>query len=396
MRAGEKIAADVPIGKLHVNPDNLRFRKGMQVDGINVTDTYNTGALKDVTRTQGGIPGRLNVEEFKAPAGPLGHQLKAGEVYYITLAGNRRLTAAKELVDDGSTPSALVDALQKLPCNVYKDLDDEQRRELVNDQRNQRYARAELVLYCWRLQMAGLSYAQIAMFVYQQMITYTGQGQKMLPKIEACKTLEERTKVITTWLKGTLDTIILNCGKMGPRVRRALLLSDMLIDGIAPVIGQDSEGNPVYETPEFKPSQGRCSELARAKKKDEASPGGWDPERGGAEFNATIAKFIREDKNVDELGNPLPNEPQRASVEKLSEQKGLTQSRAAKAAIEIASGRPVLQFADFDAEARRLELLVETASKLKDGIKNKDVKEYTKILLTGDFHALELFLTGHS
>jgi hypothetical protein len=109
-----------------------------------------------------------------------------------------------------------------------------------------------------------------------------------------------------------------------------------------------------------------------------------------------LRQFIREDKNVDELGNPLPNEPQRASVEKLSEQKGLTQSRAAKAAIEIASGRPVLQFADFDAEARRLELLVETASKLKDGIKNKDVKEYTKILLTGDFHALELFLTGHS
>jgi hypothetical protein len=183
---------------------------------------------------------------------------------------------------------------------------------------------------------------------------------------------------------------------MGQRVRRALLLSDMLIDGIAPEVSKDSDGNPIYETPEFKPSQGRCSELARAKKKDEASPAGWDPEKGGPEFNATIAKFIREDKRVDELGNPVPEPPQRASTEKLSEQKGLTQSRAAKAALEIASGKPVLQFADFDAEARRLELLVDTANRLREGIKNPIVKEYTKILLTGDFHALEMFLTGHS
>jgi hypothetical protein len=352
--------------------------------------------MKDVIREQNGIPGRLTVEEFKAPEGPLGHQVKAGEVYYITYAGNRRLSAAKELVDDKSVSQELAATLQKLPCNIYRDLDDEQRRELVNDQRSQRYARAELVLYCWRLQAAGLSAKQIAMFVWQQMITYTGQGQKMVPKIEACKTLEERTQVITVWLKGTLETIILNCGKMGPRVRRALLLSDMLIDGIAPEIGQDADGNPIYETPEFKPSQSRCSELARAKKKDLQSPAGWDPEHGGPTFNEAIARFIREDKGVDEFGNRLPEAPQRATVEKLTDQKGLTQSRAAKAALEIAAGNPVLQFADFDAEARRLELLVETATKLKDGIKNPIVKEYTKILLTGDFHALEMFLTGHS
>jgi hypothetical protein len=391
-------AKDLPVGKLHINPDNLRFRRGMEVDGIKVVDTYNSATMKEVIRNQGGIPGRLVVEEWKAPNGPLGETggFKPGEVYYITLAGNRRLTAVREMLEDASTPSGLAESLQKLPCNIYKDLDDEQRRELVNDQRAQRYNRAELVTYCWRLQAGGLSFADIAMFVWPQMITYTGQGQKMLPKIEACKTSEERRKVVTQWLKGTLDTVILNCGKMGQRVRRALLLSDMLIDGIAPEVSKDSDGNPIYETPEFKPSQGRCSELARAKKKDEASPAGWDPEKGGPEFNATIAKFIREDKRVDELGNPVPEPPQRASTEKLSEQKGLTQSRAAKAALEIASGKPVLQFADFDAEARRLELLVDTANRLREGIKNPIVKEYTKILLTGDFHALEMFLTGHS
>lgn len=390
------VAKDVPIGKLHVNPDNLRFRKGMKVDGISVVDTYNSGTMKDVIRQHNGIPGRLNVEEFVGPEGPLGDKIPAGEVYYITLAGNRRLTAAQEMLDDKSTAQELVEILQKLPCNVYKNLDDEQRRELVNDQRSQRYARAEIVMTCWRYQAAGLSYADIAMFMWQQMVTYTGQGQKMLPKIEACKTLEERKKVVTTWLKGSLDTIILSCGKMGPRVRRALLLSDMLIDGIAPEVGKDSEGNPIYETPEFKPSQGRCLELARAKKADEQSPAGWDPERGGTEFNATIAKFIREDKGVDESGQPIPATPQRQSVEALTTQKSLTQSKAAKAALEIASGKPVLHFADLDSEARRLEQLTEIALKYKDGITDPKVKEFTKILLTGDSLTLENFLAANS
>lgn len=393
---------DIGVDKLHINPENLRFRKGMVVDGIKVVDTYNSGTMKDVIREQNGIPGRLVVEEFAAPDGPLGEQLvsegkaKAGEVYYIVLAGNRRLTAVQEMLADKTTSVELVEQLQKLPCNVYKNLDDQQRRELVNDQRSQRYQRAELVTYIWRLQAGGLSFADICMFVWQQMIGYTGQGQKMLPKIEACKTQDERKKVITTWLKGTLDSVILNCGKMGPRVRRALLLSDMLIDGIAPIISQDSDGNPVYETPEFKPSQGRCLELARAKKADEQSPAGWDPDKGGNEFNATIAKFIREDKGVDEFGNPIQGPPQRASVEQLNNQKGLTQSRAAKAALEIASGKPVLQFADFDAEARRLELLVEVGTKHKDHVKDKKVKEFLTIFLTGDAAALENFLAANS
>jgi hypothetical protein len=277
-----------------------------------------------------------------------------------------------------------------------KNLDDQQRRELVNDQRSQRYQRAELVTYIWKLQAGGMSFADICMFVYPQMIGYTGQGQKMLPKIDACKTQDERKKVVTEWLKGTLDSIILTAGKLGPRVRRALLLSDMMIDGIAPVIGKDSEGEPIYETPEFKPSQGRCRELARAKKADEQSPAGWTPENGGSEFNATLAKFIREDKGVDENGNPIQGPAQRASVEQLSNQKTLTQSRAAKAALEIASGKPVLQFADFDAEARRLELLTDVATKYKDGVKDKKVKEMLTIFLTGDASQLENFLAANS
>lgn len=387
---------DLPIEKLYINPENLRFKAGMKIDGIQVVDTYNSGTLKDVIKAQGGVPGRLVVEEFKAPNGPLGSQFKPGEVYYITLAGNRRLNAAKELVADGTTGKELVEMLQKLPCNIYVDLDDQQRRELVNDQRSQRYQRAELVAYCWRLQAAGLTFSQIAMFVWPQMIGYTGQGQKMLPRIEACKDLTERTKVVTQWLKGTLDTIILSCGRMGPRVRRALLLSDMLIDGIAPVIGKDSEGEPIYEKPEFKPSQGRCSELARAKKADEQSPGGWDPEKGGAEFNATIAKFIREDKGLNEAGEPIPPQPVRKSIEALKNQRDITNSRVGKAALEIAAGKEQLQFADFDAEAKRLEDLVEVGIQYKDGIKDAKVAAFLKILLTGDKAALANFLAANS
>jgi hypothetical protein len=169
----------------------------------------------------------------------------------------------------------------------------------------------------------------------------------------------------------------------------------MLIDGIAPVIGKDADGNEVYETPEFKPSQGRCRELARAKKQDESTTG-WTPENGGAEFNATLAKYIREDQGKDENGNPIQGPPVRASVEQLNNQKGLTQSRAAKAALEIASGKPVLQFADFDAEARRLELLTDVATKLKDGIKDKKVAEFCRIFLTGDAAELENFLVANS
>lgn len=370
---------DIALDKLVLNPDNLRFKGGTAVDGINVQDTYNLGTMKDVIKAEGNIPGRLVVEE-------------QANGTFVVLAGNRRTAAAKELVADGTTAVELAETLAKLPCNVYKDLNDRARRDLINDQRSQKYMRSELVAYIWRLQMSGMSFPEIADHVWMQMATYAAGGARKIADVERCKTDAERKKEITTWLKGTVDNVILACGKLGPRVRRALLLYEMSIDGISPVLGKDEKDQPIYESCEFKPSQGRCGELRKAQKNDP----NWTATAGGAEFNALINKYIREDKGLDENGEPIPDSPTRPTAERLIDQKNLTKSNAGKVAIDFARGLKVLHYADVDDEAYRVERLQEIALKLRDGIKNDLVKQCVQMFLTGKPDELELFLTGLS
>ncbi len=389
------VQKDIPLEKLTINPDNLRFRGGMRQDGIAVTDTYNLSTMKDAIRTEGGIPGRLVVEQMPDTKDSTGKTVPG---LLIVLAGNRRTAAAKELYADTSTSVALREALEKVACNVYKDLTERQRRELVNDQRSQKYMRSELDVYIWKLQASGLNFPEIAMFVWQQLATYTGGGAKKVVDIERCGTEADRQKEITTWLKGTLDNIILTCGKLGPRVRRALLLYDMALDGISPPLlkdGQpvvDDKGAPVYELCEFKPTQGRCGDLRKAMKADP----NWTAENGGLEFNALIAKYIRQDKGLDDNGDPVKGQPNRATAELLVEQTGRTQSKAAKVALEFARGLKPMHYADVDAEAFRVEELLDMAVKKRNDVKNEVVKQLLQIFLTGDKFQLEVFCATHS
>ncbi len=373
-------AKDIQIEKLLQNPDNLRFSGGSVVDGVKVTDTYNVGTMKDVIRAEGGIPGRLVVEDN-------------GDGTFTTLAGNRRLRAAKEMVIDPSITVELVEVLKKLPCNVYKDLTERQRRDLVNDQRSQKYMRSEVDVHIWRLQSAGYTFPEIAEYIWPQFATYAGQGAQKLVEIEQCGSDADRKKVITTWLKGSVDNVILRCGKLGPRVRKAMLLYDMALDGISPIKGTDEKGQPIYELAEFKPTQGRCAELWKAQKADP----NWTPEAGSPEFNALINKYILQDKGINpDTGEMLSAAPARASVELLNDQTKRTQSKACKVALEFAKGLKPLHYADVDNIAYRMEQCHEVMLKHRETITNAAVLEIVQGVLTNDPAALELILVKFS
>lgn len=366
---------NVKLDKLVENPNNPRFHKGQSILGINVRDTTNTDTMCMVIRENNGVPNRLVVEELENGT-------------FNVLCGNRRLIASRKLVADPTTPQELVKTLETLPCDVYKDLTDKQRNDLVNDQRSQKFMRSEIVAYIFRLQKAGWSFPEIAMHVYTQMGVYASSGARKLAEIEACKDDTERKQIITRWLKGTLDTIILNCGKLGQRVQKALLLTEMQNDGISPVIGVDDNGKDILDKPEFKPTQGRCLELVRAKNADES----WTSTAGGIEFNNLIEKYKQEDN-----GEKNPAEKvARLSDTQLTDQVSLTQSKAAKAALEVARGLKPIYFADVDNEAARLESLVNVTLKHRNDIKNDVIKQFAEILLTGDALQLEGFLVKNS
>jgi len=371
---------EIPLDKLILNKDNIRFMGGTMVDGVKVPDTYNLAIMKDAITQEGGIPGEITVEEM-------------ADGSFVVLAGNRRTRAAQEMIAQGVVTLELAEKLKKVRCKVYKDLNEHQRRDLVNDQRNQRYMRSEMTALIWKFQRAGYSYPEIAKHLYPQLTAYTAGGTRIIVEVNNITDEKAREARICLWLKGTVDNVTLACGKMGPRVRKALLLTDLAIDGISPVIGVDEKGANVYEVAEFAPSQGRCNELRKAMKADGAN---WTPDHGGTEFNAAIAKFIREDKGIDENGNVVAEGPKRASADAITDQIGRTKSKAGKSALQFALGKKDIGNADYDDEAYRLEQICNTLVKLRDGVKNETVKEFLQIVLAGDALQCELFLTKHS
>lgn len=144
--------------------------------------------------------------------------------------------------------------------------------------------RSEYVAYCWNLQRIGFHYPDIAVLAYKFMPEYAPGHARKIVEVEKCKTDSERNKVLTVWLKGSLDIVVLTCGKLGSRVKKALLLHEMSLDMISPAIGQGR-----LEKAEFEPKQERCRELFKCQKADPL----WTPEGGSQTFNDLIARYAR-------------------------------------------------------------------------------------------------------
>lgn len=120
---------------------------------------------------------------------------------------------------------------------------------------------------CWEMQSEGKTFAEIALATWPMFFAaFTPRSkQKLEQQIDKAPEGPERDKVILQWLKGTLDNMILQAGKLG--------LQQMYLEG--------------------RLTQARALELARAKKADQNL------------FNAVLARFNREDGYVPAVPEPV-------------------------------------------------------------------------------------------
>lgn len=219
----------------------------------------------------------------------------------IVLKGNRRTAAVQQLLTDPKLPSDLKSAISKLDVILYEDLTDDEITELVLDHGSQKpLSRVEVIKAIWRLQQQMKSERQIICLLFHQLARFTGQTRKAHEA--QAKQGADREEFLKKWLHGTVGNYIMAAFTMGERVRENMLLSELAIDRTL----TDEEKKKL----EFRVSRERITALSKAKNEDKEAAG-WDSEKGGEKFNATIQKFIDEDagrESSDAKKRPTPKQ----------------------------------------------------------------------------------------
>lgn len=266
------------ITDLAVDPQlNIRFRAGTESYGVKITrDTYDLSTLETQIIDAGQIFEPIVVSKQKDNS-------------YKVLRGNRRTLAGQNVYNAGTTTVNLKNALDKVPCQVYSDLTPAEEKEMVLDQNSKPFLRSELIKFVWSMQAEGKSFPMIAAMTYETFGRLNGKsGADKLTEMAAIPPAdhEKRRSVLLSWLRGSLDMTIMAAYNLGVRVQKAMLLSEMKRDGLV---------NETDEQPEFdaaKNGQARMTALRKAKELDSD----WNAHTGGANFNAKIEEFIKEDK----------------------------------------------------------------------------------------------------
>lgn len=205
------------------------------------------------------------------------------------LKGNRRISAAQVIVADPKSPQDLVEALKNIDVFIYSELTDRERTEIILDHGSQKsLGYEEIVEALWRLQHEGFSGREIMVLMYQLLAKYTNLPQKAI-EAERLEPGPARDEFLGKWLNGTLNNKILNAGRMGPRIKRQFILSEIAKDRAL----TDAEKKEV----EFEINVKRIGKLRTAIGLDEET-GTWDMvAMTGPQFEAQIAEFKKEDKD---------------------------------------------------------------------------------------------------
>lgn len=327
---------------------NCRVHTGQVLYGVtSQVDTYNLKSLMTEIREAGGVRVRLKVH-------------KVGDTY-IVLCGNRRTLACKALIKDPNTSQELVKKLDKMECEVFEALTEDQIHSIVNDQDVKRFMKTDFVTLIWRCVQGGWTFRELALKYYAQYAAIFG-AQKQLVKVEQAPTDTERQQLIMTWLRGGLDQTIIRAFGMGDRVRKAYLLT---------VMKEDLLLETGMEQPEFYVNHKRLTELSKIKTEDES----WNVTTGSTQFNECIERFIKEDKTGKVETNPRP------TVTDLKARAMNSGSKVGQAAFKIAAGDKVLEFSDWDAEAKRMEDVIKVIASRIDSIKDAKVATVLAMVL---------------
>lgn len=271
---------------------------------IRLVENYDLETMKQQIRDAGRILKPLAVEETPDRG-------------YVVLQGNRRASAAQQLLSDPACPADLRDALLKTEVLVYKGLNEQERLGVILDHGEEKpISRTELVQAVWRLDKLFFSETAIILKMYFALAKFTGNERKLgaMPKDE-----REKEKYLKKWFHGTVNNYMLCGHRLGEYVKQQVILTERSRDGF---LQPD-------EKVEIMMNRGRIEELTKAMNAEKEL---WSPEEGSPLFNELLAKFKREDVEGKEPRLVRP------SVKELEQKAAIFNTSLVRKAFLIASG----------------------------------------------------------
>lgn len=352
---------------------NDRFHGSLEVYGVKV-DTYSIDILGDGIKAAG----QINV--------PVVVDGKDNTV----LEGMRRITFAKRVVANPEAYSPeLVAAMNRIPVIVYDDLTPGERLKLIHDKGDRKgLGRAETLKAVWTMYEQNFSEADISIHQVYNIAKYTGSESKL----NALPTeLSARNKAIKNWLHGTVGNYMLGGYDCGPRVRKAMMLTDLQSDGLLP---KDADGNPTVK-PEWTVKRKHVTELVAARTED-AKANEWNGTNfTGPRFNAKLSEIIsgaESSSGGNGGGSGDGTGAASMTIAELQKFDSRAHSLVAKATLKVAANQQVIEFPELDKAAARWEQVSNLLARYVTEFSDPTITDFaSKVLGTDNLADLEAY-----
>lgn len=244
---------------LKLNPDNPRSVEELDVQSM-IDSILSKGSITD----------------------PLHVEFETGFV----LRGNRRFSAAKELVARPNCPADIKEKLTKLQVIYYEGLNEKERLELIHDHGDTKpLGRVDTVKAVWSLQKQMFTFSQIINTMFHLLARFTGNTGKAY-EAQKLPAGGGRSEFLIKWFKGTVQDYLLTAGTLSQTLKEQLLLTEK--DKDRPLSDEDKKKVLFWVNREV------VQRLKKAMNKDKESPEGWDSFVGGKEYNMEWEKLCQE------------------------------------------------------------------------------------------------------
>ena len=367
----------IDANKLITDPEiQIRVRPGES--GLGFVSQFTTTKVNDL---------KVNILAVGRVLEPL-HVWERGKGDLVTLRGNTRLAAVKELLAEDTTPQSVAKAIEKLQCYVYTGISKEQAIAWVDDQSSvNRYTKVDIVnlikrelMYVGDWREVVLSHARL---IKEVLFKDSGVAVRNVEKLNAAKSRSEQLGIIETWLTGSVRQGIVDVSKLGDRVWKAFCLVLASEDGLLTETMEKAEFNPKTRivSTEKGSKQTRIAylkaikgEMELARSKDQTLPA-WDSNTGA--FHDAIEKFILEDKGEIKTAGNI----QRATAKMLKEFQTQYKSTMAKLAFSVALGEKPPQAVDADTQTYRCETIMGKLTELLPKMTNESAASIVAIIV---------------
>lgn len=295
---GKQTVQYVDVRKLVMDDTlNIRWHKGATIEGVKIeVDTRDIPGMGFQIKEKGGIERPLLLSRREDDT-------------LVVIQGNRRTSGGQWLLKNDPEAREGTELFKQLtkqtPAIILQKLSFEEEKLLVNDQAgNKSYERSEVYRDVENRRKSGQKFDQIARECVDQIAAVTG-ARKQLTDYRAipAEQHELRKKKLVSWLNGTLRTYWMNGSACGLPVRKAILLSEMMNDGLLHKKDEKGVLQFIGEKPFFittKNTQKRFGELSQARDDDDKA-GKWNDITGGPKMSDLMKKF--HDEDFDEAGN---------------------------------------------------------------------------------------------